>query len=407
MRTLLAVLFLILWGTQSRSIVLLLLLLLLQDNKMISTLPVDRWSVDEVAVWLESIGLGHKAAEAKSKGLTGRKLSDASALSTYYGFSGLQARKITTRLAELKPPIASASPAAAATSTASSNEVAELKRQVAILQAQMKTLMNTPARQPTSVVTATKTTTTYSPTMEYPSIAVPGFCQACRIIGQQPTQILEITMGVGDQVVAEPGSMMHRSSYIHMEARTGGQGFERWITGQRIFVANYTYRGPVGTADTLVLTPDVSGQIIPIHMREVRDYLICQRGSLLCSSPSIQIDIEFAPSLGTGLVGGEGFVLQGLRGPADGMAFLTARGFIQKLKLETNEVRWVSTGCIVAFESTVRYQITDGGASLGTRLVGGEGFFMAELIGPGTVWLESFDMNQLMRRVKVALAKHA
>jgi uncharacterized protein (AIM24 family) len=389
--------------------------------------PVDTWTVDDVASWLDSIGLGHKAADVKSQGLTGKRLVDESNNGAnsdlgQFGFSGLQARKVSNRLNDL---LAKQQPTTARTATyqqqqtsnvATNNEMAALKQQVATLQSQVQALTQLVHQQQRSTPTPTiisapklAAMTTYSPTMEYPSISVPGFCRACRIIGQPPTQILEISLGPGDEVHAEPGRMMHRSNYVHMQAKTGGQGFERFMTGSTIFVASFTYTGGPGTADTLVVTPDVSGQIIPIRMKEVcrvlpgqynHTYLICQKGSLLCSSPTVRVDIETTDNFATGLLGGEGFILQGLRGPPDSMAFLQARGFLQTLTLAPGQIRWVSTGGLVAMESTVRYKLTSGGASLGTRLVGGEGFFLVELIGPGRVWLESFDMTTLERLIK-------
>lgn len=116
----------------------------------------------------------------------------------------------------------------------------------------------------------------------------------------------------------------------------------------------------------------------------------------MACSPTIQVDMEFSQTLGAGFFGGEGFVLQGLRGA--GMAFLNARGVVIKMKLRAGEVRLVSTGCLVAFEKGVSYRVTTSGG-LGTMLVGGEGVFVTELTGPGTVWLESHDMSRLYRRM--------
>ena len=182
-----------------------------------------------------------------------------------------------------------------------------------------------------------------------------------------------------------------------MRATTGGQGLERWLTGQKIFVSEFTYRGPAGTADTIAVTPDFPGQIIPVRLEDYGGSIICQRGSLLCSGPNIRVDIECTQSLGAGFFAGEGFVLQGLSG--SGMVFLNARGVVMKHVLRPGEVRLVSTGCLVGFERSVKYQVTAVRGGLGNMLVGGEGVFLTEMTGPGTVWLESHDLNRLFKHM--------
>jgi uncharacterized protein (AIM24 family) len=181
------------------------------------------------------------------------------------------------------------------------------------------------------------------------------------------------------------------------------QGLGRLFTGQSIFLTEYYYTGPAGTADSIALTPDFPGQIIPIRLEDYGGRVICQKLSLLCSAATIDITVEFTQSVGAGFFGGEGFILQGLNG--HGMTFLNARGMITKKKLAANETLVVSSGCLVAFENGVRYDITMmRGAS--NMLFGGEGLFVANLTGPGTVWVESQNLSRLFEAVHETIIRH-
>jgi uncharacterized protein (AIM24 family) len=167
-------------------------------------------------------------------------------------------------------------------------------------------------------------------------------------------------------------------------------------------LTEFSYRGPAGTADSIAFAPDVPGQIIPIKLEDYGGKITCQKGSLLCSAFSVDISVEFSQNFKTGLAGGEGFILQGLRG--HGYAFLVARGVIIQKTLRAGERLQVSTGHLVGFQNGVNYdcQLMDGG--LGDMLFGGEGLFVTTLTGPGVVWLESVIVDRLVMRAKV---KHA
>mmetsp|Transcript_22864 Transcript_22864/g.40585 ORF Transcript_22864/g.40585 Transcript_22864/m.40585 type:complete len:191 (-) Transcript_22864:59-631(-) len=184
------------------------------------------------------------------------------------------------------------------------------------------------------------------------------------------------------------------SPLCNMSTTTGGQGLGRFMTGESIFLTEYTYTGPAGTADTISFSPDFSGQIIPIRLEEHGGHVICQKGCLLANSPSVSVSVEFSQSLGAAYFGGEGFILQGLRG--SGFAFVTARGTVVKMVLRPNERRIVSTGCLVGMDASVRYNVVTTGG-LGNMLMSGEGVFHTQLTGPGTIWLESQDLSRLYK----------
>ena len=127
-------------------------------------------------------------------------------------------------------------------------------------------------------------------------------------------------------------------------------------------------------------------------------YLICQKDSFLCAALGTKIGIEFKKKLGVGLFGGEGFILQKLEG--DGMAFIHAGGTIIERRLNGEKVL-VDTGCIVAFESGINYNIEKAG-NLKSMVFGGEGLFLATLQGTGRIWLQSLPFSRLADRILAA-----
>uniref|UniRef100_A0A7S2V852 SAM domain-containing protein n=1 Tax=Entomoneis paludosa TaxID=265537 RepID=A0A7S2V852_9STRA len=341
---------------------------------------VSKWSVKDVTDWLDSISLGHKSDLIETAKFDGEKLSGASAEDLQaIGFSNLQCKKI---LRELESRPASGGAALQAENASLKQEMAELRAMVKSLQTQMGA--SKPAAS-TGVIAARPTT-------------VIPFCTRAVIEGAQ-TQVLTVTLSPGEVLRAEPGAMVHMSYYIKMETKTGGGGggFRRLMTGQSLFLTEFTYMGPKGSADTIALTPDFPAEIIPVNLDHYQRKIICQRGSLLASG-LIDISIEFTQSFGAGFFGGEGFILQGLNG--SGYVFLNARGTVLKKDLDAGEKLIVATGNLVAFSSTVKYGITNMGGGLQNDFFGGEGFFVSEMTGPGTVWVESHDMSRLWKEMQ-------
>src|SRR5690606_2764708 len=137
------------------------------------------------------------------------------------------------------------------------------------------------------------------------------------------------------------------------------------------------------------------GKIIPVNMAQVGQDLICQKDSFLCAALGTQISIAFAQRFGAGFFGGEGFILQRLRG--DGMAFVHAGGTVVRKELRNQTLR-VDTGCIVAFTPSISYDIQRAG-NLKSMVFGGEGLFLATLSGTGVVYLQSLPFSRLANRV--------
>ena len=124
--------------------------------------------------------------------------------------------------------------------------------------------------------------------------------------------------------------------------------------------------------------------------------IVCQKDAFLCAAKGVQVGIEFQRKLGTGLFGGEGFIMQKLEG--DGMAFVHAGGYILERQLGVGEILRVDTGCIVAFTSRVDYDIQFV-KGIKNMMFGGEGLFFAVLRGPGKVWLQSLPVSRLAAKI--------
>jgi uncharacterized protein (AIM24 family) len=124
--------------------------------------------------------------------------------------------------------------------------------------------------------------------------------------------------------------------------------------------------------------------------------LVCQKDSFLCAARGVSIEIAFQRKIGVGLFGGEGFIMQRLSG--DGLCFVHAGGTVEPLELAAGEQLRVDTGCLVALQPSVSYDIEFVGR-IKTALFGGEGIFFARLTGPGKVWLQSLPLSRLADRI--------
>ena len=219
-------------------------------------------------------------------------------------------------------------------------------------------------------------------------------------------QIVEIELDQGETVIAEAGVMNYMEDGITFEAKMGdgskpsggmldkliGAG-KRVITGESIFLTHFTNSAP-GKKRAAFAAP-YPGKIIPVDLAETDGELICQKDSFLCAALGTHIGITFIKRFGTGLFGGEGFILQHLKG--DGMAFVHAGGTVVKKKLDGRSLR-VDTGCIVAFTKGIDYSIERAG-NLKSMFFGGEGLFLASLSGHGTVLLQSLPFSRMADRI--------
>lgn len=220
-------------------------------------------------------------------------------------------------------------------------------------------------------------------------------------------QCVEIELDPEETAIAESGSFMMMDEGIQMQTifgdGTGQQkGFfgkllsagKRVLTGESLFMTTYTNTGQ--GKKTVTFASPYPGKVIPIDLARLGGKMICQKDSFLCAAKGVAVGIEFQRKLGTGLFGGEGFIMQKLEG--DGMAFVHAGGYVMEKELMPGELLKVDTGCIVAFAPTVDYDIQFVGGIKNT-IFGGEGLFFATLRGPGKVWIQSLPISRLAGRI--------
>jgi uncharacterized protein (TIGR00266 family) len=172
---------------------------------------------------------------------------------------------------------------------------------------------------------------------------------------------------------------------------------KRLLVGESLFMTAFQNRGS-GKKHVAFGAP-YPGKIIPVHLREIGGELLAQKDAFLCAAKGVSLGIAFTKRFGAGLFGGEGFILERLQG--DGLAFLHAGGTIYQRDLGMGESMRVDTGCIVAFQPTVDYNIEFVG-KIKSALFGGEGLFFATLRGPGRIWLQSLPFSRLAGRIYAA-----
>ena len=230
------------------------------------------------------------------------------------------------------------------------------------------------------------------------------------IVGED-LQFVEVELDPGESVVAEAGGMMYMTSGIEMETVFGdGSGQQqsgimgallgagkRLLTGESLFMTVFTSRGP-GKQRVAFAAP-YPGRIIPLDLSKLGGEMVCQKDSFLCAARGVSIGIAFQKRFGAGLFGGEGFIMQRLQG--DGLAFAHAGGMITTMDLAPGDTLRVDTGCLVALQPSVTYDIQFVG-KVKTALFGGEGLFFASLQGPGRVWLQSLPFSRLAGRIFAA-----
>jgi uncharacterized protein (TIGR00266 family) len=220
-------------------------------------------------------------------------------------------------------------------------------------------------------------------------------------------QCVEIELDPNETAIAESGAFMMMDEGIQMETIFGdgtGQdkGFfgklmsagKRVLTGESLFMTTFTNVAQ-GKRRVTFASP-YPGKVIPMDLQQMGGKMICQKDSFLCAAKGVRVGIEFQKKLGTGLFGGEGFIMQKLEG--DGLAFVHAGGHILERELQPGELLKIDTGCIVAFTPSCDYDIQFVGGIKNT-IFGGEGLFFATLRGPGKVWIQSLPISRLAGRI--------
>ncbi|MEQ1893188.1 MAG: TIGR00266 family protein [Planctomycetota bacterium] len=224
-------------------------------------------------------------------------------------------------------------------------------------------------------------------------------------------QFVEVELDPGEAAVAEAGGMMYMQEGIEMETVFGdgsqqNKGFlgalvgagKRLLTGESLFMTVFINKG--SGKKSVAFGAPYPGKILPMHLAELGGELIAQKDSFLAAAKGVSVGIAFQKRLGAGFFGGEGFIMQRLTG--DGWAFIHAGGTLCEKVLAPGELLRVDTGCIVAFQPSVDYDIQFVGG-IKTAFFGGEGLFFATLRGPGKVWLQSLPLSRLATRIVSAV----
>ncbi len=225
------------------------------------------------------------------------------------------------------------------------------------------------------------------------------------IIGND-MQVVEIELDPNETVIAEAGAMNYMDDGVSFEAKMGdgsnpsegmmGKLFnagKRMMTGESVFITHFTNTG--SGKKRVSFSAPYPGQIIPVDMAKHGERFFCQKDAFLCAAKGTKLSIAFTKRMGTGVFGGEGFILQKLEG--DGMAFVHAGGTIISKELNGETLK-VDTGCIVGFTDGIDYSIEKAG-NLKSMFLGGEGLFLATLKGTGKVYLQSLPFSRLCDRI--------
>lgn len=228
-----------------------------------------------------------------------------------------------------------------------------------------------------------------------------------RIYGEE-MQYVEVELDPQETAVAESGSFMMMDDGIQMQTIFGdgsqqqGSGIlgklmsagKRLLTGESLFMTAFTNTS-YGKKKVSFASP-YPGKIIPLDLSQLGGKVICQKDAFLCAAKGVSVGIEFQRKLGTGIFGGEGFIMQKLEG--DGLSFVHAGGHVLVRELQPGEMLKIDTGCLVAYTQTIDYDIQFVGG-IRNSIFGGEGLFFATLRGPGKVWIQTLPISRLASRI--------
>jgi uncharacterized protein (TIGR00266 family) len=227
-----------------------------------------------------------------------------------------------------------------------------------------------------------------------------------KIYGEE-LQFVEVELDPNETAIAESGAMMMMDDGIQMQTifgdgsqqQTGllGKLFsagKRLIVGESLFMTAFTNAGQ-GKKRISFAAP-YTGKIIPLDLQQLGGRIIAQKDAFLCAAKGVSIGIEFQKKLGTGIFGGEGFIMERIEG--DGMAFVHAGGYVLERELRPGEILKVDTGCVVAYTPTIDFDI-EFVRGIKNWMFGGEGLFFAKITGPGKIWIQSLPISRLAGRL--------
>src|SRR5215831_779189 len=218
--------------------------------------------------------------------------------------------------------------------------------------------------------------------------------------------VLEFVLEPNEAIISEAGELSWMGSSVQMTTHTqfgGGGGIfgvlKRVAGGGSLFMTEYRAIGAPGGISFATKLP---GHIVPIEVRAGHEYMIHRHG-FLCATPQIQISVGFQQSLGAGIFGGDGFRLQHVSGI--GTAWIELSGELIMRDLRPGETLRVHPGHVGAFQATVSFQITTV-PGIANAIFGGDGIFLAQLTGPGKIWLQTLPISKLAHKIDEYLPHH-
>lgn len=228
-----------------------------------------------------------------------------------------------------------------------------------------------------------------------------------RIFGEE-MQYVEVELDPSETAIAESGAFMMMDDGIQMQTIFGdgsqqqGGGLmgilftagKRLLVGESLFMTAFT--NVASGKKRVSFASPYPGKIIPLNLMRLGGAVICQKDAFLCAAKGVAINIEFQRKLGTGLFGGEGFIMERLQG--DGMAFMHAGGHVFERELQAGEMIKIDTGCLVGYTTGINFDIEFIGG-IRNKIFGGEGVFFATLRGPGKVWIQTLPVSRLASRI--------
>jgi uncharacterized protein (TIGR00266 family) len=228
-----------------------------------------------------------------------------------------------------------------------------------------------------------------------------------KVYGEE-LQYVEIELDPQETAIAESGAMMMMEDGIEMQTIFGDGSAQqptgllgklmsagkRVLVGESLFMTAFTNMSQ-GKKRVSFAAP-YTGKIVPLDLQQLGGTIIAQKDAFLCAAKGVSVGIHFQRKLGTGIFGGEGFIMEKVEG--DGMAFVHAGGYVLEKNLVPGEVLKVDTGCVVAYTPTVDFDI-EFVRGIRNWMFGGEGLFFARLQGPGKVWIQSLPISRLAGRL--------
>ncbi len=213
-------------------------------------------------------------------------------------------------------------------------------------------------------------------------------------------EVVRVKLKAGQELIAEAGKMVYKTPSVEWETKMTGEGIgaklfgalKRKLTGESLFLTHFSTRGGEGEVG---FAGDFPGRIQPFDLAAGQSVLV-QRDGFIMAEAGVKLDIAFTKKIGAGLFGGEGFILQKLTGP--GVAFIHGGGDFVEFELAAGETLQVDTGCVVAFDESVTYDIQMAGG-IATSIFGGEGLFLATLNGPGRAIIQTMTLSKLRREL--------